>query len=59
MKLFEHGAEYWLTFKDGSKIRVVAHKAGDGEIDLKNEALEFSLWVSWNNLDGIEVQRIN
>lgn len=59
MKLFEHGAEYWLFFQDGSKVRVSAHKAADGEIDLKNEAIEFSLWASWKNLDGIEVQRIN
>ena len=58
MTLFEPGAEYWLTYEDGSRIKVYARES-DREIDLVNDAIEFVMWVCFENLEGIEVQRIN
>lgn len=59
MKLFTPGHKYLLLFPDGSKVVTYAEIDAQGEIDLRNDHLEFSLWVTWKNLEGIEVQKIN
>lgn len=41
---YEQGKQYWLTYKDGSRILVTAYEDKYGEIDLRNVALDFGIW---------------
>lgn len=40
---FEHGKTYWLTYKDGSRIKVEACAVAPDDVDLKNDLLDFVL----------------
>lgn len=41
---FEDGAEYWVTFKDDSRVRMKARRDKHGDIDMENDLLEFGFW---------------
>jgi hypothetical protein len=56
---FEGGKQYWLTYSDGSRIRVTAEEDSHGEIDLKNDDLDFFLWSGGDtNLDGFTWEEV-
>lgn len=52
----EPGKSYWITFRDGSRIKVEVLVDSRGEMDAKNEILDFSMWVGRN---GEPVNREN
>jgi hypothetical protein len=53
---FKQGEEYWLAFSDGSMVLVAAHIDKHGEVDLRNDLMDFSLWAGGSNLRGIDVE---
>lgn len=56
---FKDDHEYWLTYSDGSRIRVTAREDKHGEVDLINEDLDFFLWSGGDtNLDGFTWEEV-
>lgn len=41
----ERGKSYWLTFRDGSRIKVEAWIDSRGDVDAKNDDLDFFRWM--------------
>lgn len=41
----EHGNSYWITFTDGSRIRVEVREDSRGDLDAENEMVDFLLWM--------------
>lgn len=52
---FEHDGEYWVNFRDGSRIKVEAWQDGHGDVDIRNDDLDFLLHVTRH--DGAPVNR--
>lgn len=42
---FEPGEIYWLHFSDGSRIKVEATIDSRGDVDLRNDTIDFLLWT--------------
>lgn len=41
---FDDGAEYWVTFKDDSRVRMKAREDARGDIDMGNDLFEVYFW---------------
>jgi len=41
----EVGKDYWLTFTDGSRVKVYVREDSRGDIDAKNETVVFLMWM--------------
>ena len=56
---FEDGAQYWVTYKDGSRVLMTASIDSHGAVDLTHEEFDFSLWqVNVGDWDGYTFEKV-